>query len=166
MIWRLSHRGDPVAAALADRHYSRQSPGAAQFVPPGRCIVLLTRFRPTAVWVTSWQGFVDHDWPNAWVCSLFRNEDCRRSSWLIESAVAATRGIWGTAPERGFITFVDPSKVRRKRDPGRCFLRAGWRRVGETKGGLVVLQQLERDMPVPDLPVGAPYGDILGRVPA
>jgi hypothetical protein len=30
--------------------------------------------------------------------------------------------------------------VRAKRDPGRCFLKAGWRRVGTTRGGLVVLR--------------------------
>lgn len=52
MRWHLSHRADPVARVLADRHYSRQTPGATGFVPPGRCLVLITR--PTdAFWVTS-----------------------------------------------------------------------------------------------------------------
>jgi hypothetical protein len=38
------------------------------------------------------------------------------------------------------VTFVNRDKVRRKRDPGRCFLRAGFLREGETKGGLVALR--------------------------
>lgn len=36
-------------------------------------------------------------------------------------------------------TEVDPRKTRRKRDPGRCFIKAGWRVVGESNG-LVVLE--------------------------
>ena len=40
MRWFLSNRQDPEARVLADRHYSRQNPGAPGFVPPGRCIVL------------------------------------------------------------------------------------------------------------------------------
>ena len=57
--------------SLADRYYNRQARGAAQFVPPGRCPVLLTADR-SAVWVTSWPlaEYVRHAWPGAWVCSL------------------------------------------------------------------------------------------------
>jgi hypothetical protein len=51
--WRLSWRADPVTCAIADRHYNRQKPGAAQFVPPGRCLVLRTA-DGTAAWVASW----------------------------------------------------------------------------------------------------------------
>jgi hypothetical protein len=40
MRWQLSWRADPVARQLADRHYNRQAVGAAQFVPPGRCLVV------------------------------------------------------------------------------------------------------------------------------
>lgn len=39
-LWRLSYRADPITRAIADRHYNRQKPGTAQFVPPGRCLVL------------------------------------------------------------------------------------------------------------------------------
>jgi len=46
-----------LARPLADRHYNRQKIGAPQFVPPGRCVVLLTE-QATALWVTSWAGFV------------------------------------------------------------------------------------------------------------
>jgi hypothetical protein len=49
----------------------------------------------------------------------------------------------------GMVTFVDTGKVRRKRDPGRCYRRAGWQVCGETKGGLVALQILPDAMPEP-----------------
>ncbi len=57
------------------------------------------------------------------------------------------------------VTFVDPAKTRRKRDPGRCYRRAGFTHVGETAGGLVALQLLEADMPAPCAPLGA-QGDL------
>jgi hypothetical protein len=150
--WQVVRRNDPRAAALADRHYSRKSPGHPQFTPPGRCLVLLTDYAQ-AVWVSSWPypeyvsySFMQED---AWLCTLFRNEapDLYRSSDLIMQAVAATRWQWGTPPRAGMVTFVDPAKVRRKRDMGRCFRRAGWHAAGYTKGGLLVLQIQEHEMP-------------------
>jgi len=71
------------------------------------------------------------------------------SSELISLAVAHTRSVWEPPPSLGIITFVDASKVRRKRDPGRCYLRAGWKPVGKTVGGLLAFQQLPKDMPSP-----------------
>lgn len=53
MDWKLSFRADQEARKVADRHYNRQTVGAAQFVPPGRCLVLKTE-GSAAVWVTSW----------------------------------------------------------------------------------------------------------------
>lgn len=53
MRWCTSHRADPEAVAIADRHYNRQKIGAPQFVPPGRCVVLKTIYG-RALWVTSW----------------------------------------------------------------------------------------------------------------
>lgn len=52
------------------------------------------------------------------------------------------------------VSFVDSSKVRRKRDPGRCYLRAGFDVVGKTKGGLVALQMTPDVMPAPVAPLG------------
>jgi hypothetical protein len=152
MIWQLSDRADPPAVAIADRHYNRQKPGTPQFVPPGRCLVLLTP-DDGALWVTSWPfaEYVRHAWPGAWINSLFRNEapDRYLSSDLIRDAVAATRAFYGGPPELGMVTFVDAKKTRRKRDPGRCYIKAGFHRVGFTKGGLVALQMLPPDMPDP-----------------
>jgi hypothetical protein len=74
------------------------------------------------------------------VCSAFRNEGVALSSTLILEAVAVTRWRWPNVPALGMVTFVNRDKVRPKRDPGFCFLRAGFVNVGETKGGLVALQ--------------------------
>lgn len=151
--WTLSHRADPAALVIADRHYNRQKPGTPQFVPPGRCLVLTA---DSAVWVTSWPfaEYVKHAWAGAWVNSLFRNEGDTLSSTLIREAVAATRWYWPEVPDIGMVTFVDAEKVRHKRDPGRCYLKAGFKNIGHTKGGLVVLQMLAYAMPEPAAPRG------------
>jgi hypothetical protein len=151
-LWYVSHRADPRANVVAKRHYTCQSPDSPQFVPPGRCLVLRTADYD-ALWVTSWPfaDYVRHAWAGAWVCSLFRNESAGRylSSDLIREAVAVTRFVWPDVPVLGMVTFVDTGKVRRKRDPGRCYRRAGWQVCGETKGGLVALQILPDAMPEP-----------------
>ena len=156
MMWALSNRADPRALPLADRHYNRQKPGTPQFVPPGRCVVFLTT-AADALWVSSWPfaQYVRHAWPGAWVCSCFRNESPALSSELITEAVAATRAVLGAPPPLGFITFIDANKTRRKRDPGRCFRRAGWKHVGFTAGGLWALQLLPAAMPAAEAPLGA-----------
>jgi hypothetical protein len=141
--WQRTWRADPRLAALADRHYSRKTVGAAQFAPPGRCLPLITA-AGDAGWVTSWplHAYTMHGLGDAWICTLFRNESEHLSSELICEAVAATRAEWGAPPPGGTLTFVDASKIRRKRDPGRCFLRAGFKRLDRlTKDrGLVVLR--------------------------
>lgn len=149
--WHLSNRADPRAVAVADRHYNRQKVGSPQFVPPGSCLVLLTE-EAGALWVTSWPKgeYVRHAWPGAWVNSLFRNErrDLYLSSELIREAVAATCAFYGKPPKQGMITFVDRDEVSPKRDPGRCYLKAGFEVVGETVSGLVALQLAPADMPM------------------
>lgn len=156
MIWRLSNRADPHALMLADRHYSRQKPGTRQFVAPGGCIVLLS-VCGRALWVSLRQRIVKHAWPGAWACALFRNEGAGLASDLIAQALEATRSIWGNPPPAGVITFVDPDMVRRKRDPGRCFLRAGFRVVGATRKGLIVLQMPALQVPAPIAPLGQQF---------
>lgn len=163
MHWRLSWRADPRALPLADRHYNRQTPGAPQFVPPGRCLVLLAgpTEAPTALWVTSWPlaEYTLHAWAGAWVCSLFRREadpDLPRASDLIREAVAATRWRYGEPPALGMVTFVDRDATRSKRDPGYCYFCAGWAPCGRTKErGLHALRLAPEDMPPPEQPLGA-----------
>jgi hypothetical protein len=151
--WLISNRADTEARQLADRHYNRQKIGAPQFVPPGRCVVLKTECR-RAAWVTSWpiSEYVQHAWAGAWINSLFRSEGAGLASELIREAVAATRSLWPDVPDLGLVTFVDASMVRHKRDPGRCYLRAGFRAVGITKGGLLAFQMLPAEMPAAEQP--------------
>lgn len=134
MRWIRSWTTEAAVRVLADRHYSRQQPGTRRFVPPGRALVLKTEDNK-AYWSTSWPfaEYVHHRWGGAWICSAFRNENALggtvRSSELIREAVAATRAFYGEPPALGFVTFVNAEMVRRKRDPGRCFLRAGFRKT-------------------------------------
>lgn len=179
--WALSWRTDVDARRLADRHYNRQKIGAAGFVPPGRCLVLKSADR-RAFWVTSWPfaEYVRHQWAGAWVCSAFRNEGSiapdgtvALASDMIRAAVACTIWKWPDPPsvstEQGniaMVTFVDADKVRRSRTPGRCYIKAGFRRIGHTQGGLIALGLLVDDLPEP-LPYSGSQSDLFaaGEVP-
>lgn len=149
MNWSLSHRYDAAAAELADRHYNRRKHGSPQFSPPGRLVVLVA---DGAVWTSVHQEQVKHRWPGAWMNSLFRRERGSLASLLIREACAATRAIWGDPPSIGLITFVDPRKVRPKRDPGFCYLKAGFERDGETSKGLIALRLPGASFPPASLP--------------
>jgi hypothetical protein len=158
MNWNISHRADPAAVAIADRHYNRQKIGSPQFVPPGRCIVLL---QDQAVWVTSWPyaEYVKHAWAGAWVNSIFRKEGDGIASEMIRDAVACTRFFW-EPPELGLITFIDPRKVKptmRRGVPtwGYSYIKAGFHYAGMSKGGLLCYQLIPADMPSATLPIGA-----------
>ena len=155
MVWEMSNRADPKAREIADRHYNRQSVGAVQFVPPGRCLVLYASTDSgRALWVTSFPfpQFVRHAWPGAWICSAFRNEGAGRASELIVQAVAATRAHFGIPPEPGMVTFIDRRKVRPMMVHGSpvwgwTYQKAGFQVAGETKGGLLALRLAPENMP-------------------
>lgn len=156
MNWLLSHQYDSRAAHLADRHYSRQRIGTPKFTPPGRKLVLITE-DASAVWVTSWPfpEYVKRAYPDAWICTIFRNESPILSSELIREAVAITRWKYGEPPASGMITMVDPRKVQAE-IPGWCFRRAKFKHVGETKrAGLLIFQITPARMPEPAAPNGA-----------
>lgn len=70
--------------------------------------------------------------------SCFRREPwCRyRASDLLREAVRLAQLRW---PGETFFTFVDPRKVRGT-CPGYCFRRAGWRCIGHTRRGLLILE--------------------------
>jgi len=144
--WRQVDKFDRRAVDLADRHYSRQSHGAWQFMPPGRTLVLLAEMWTHAGDCRAVWGVVENLDPVGnlrFRCSIFRNETPWLSSDLIREATALTVERWqsrfGWAGSPPLQTEVDPRAVRRKRDPGRCFRKAGWREVGLSRG-LVVLE--------------------------
>lgn len=169
MIWQVSHRADPFARDIADRHYNRQKIGAPQFVPPGRCLVLTAaNAAGKALWVTSWPfaEYVKHAWAGAWMCSAFRNEGAGTASEMIVEAVAATRDRFGYPPALGMITFLDREKVRpifRRGVPtwGHTWFLAGFEHVGETAGGLMALRLRPERMPPPRQALGSQLGLVM-----
>lgn len=133
---------DLESCLLADRHYSRQKVGSNQFMPPGRTMVLRSA-AGDVVFGWLWQNKRD-DKQDGYNCSIFRNESTRLSSDIILEAEGMVTKEWG--PSRGF-TYVDPGSVRHKRDPGRCFLRAGWRLMKATPSGLHLLEKENLEFP-------------------
>ena len=153
--WCISHRADPAAARLADRHYNRQKIGSPQFAPPGSCCVFLSDCG-RAFWITSapFAQYVKHAWAGAWVCSAFRSEGAGVASELIRQAVAATIAHYGSPPSLGMITFIDrdkvrPTIVRGEKMWGWTYRKAGFIEAGYTKGGLLALQLVPSAMPTP-----------------
>lgn len=143
--WWVVTKYDPRARALADRHYSRRTVGGDGFMACGRTLVMLT-LCGRAVW-----GAVENLDPVGglhWRISIFRNEGTGRlSSELVREGTELTAAWWrlhyGGLPPVPLRTEIDVSEVRPKRDPGRCFRRAGWRVVESARGdarGLVVLE--------------------------
>jgi len=154
MPWERVLSLDAKLRSFAAPHYSRQNPDSPQLAPPGRRLYFATPDR-RALWASSRQKFAAPHRLGSWVCTFFRNEGAGLSSDLIRAAVAATRHCWGDPPARGMATEVDPTKTRKKRDPGRCYRRAGFRDFGErTKRGLVVLRLMPEDFPPAVPPIG------------
>lgn len=131
--WLSSWKADPRALALYERHYSahRYMDGRrrAQFVGPGEQMVLLTVCcRALFVWVRNTIERLDHqDGVN---CTVFRNEGAGLSSELIREADDLAWQRWPSV--RRHFTYVDDSKIQ-SRNPGYCFLKAGWQRVGRSR---------------------------------
>jgi hypothetical protein len=161
--WMLAHHFHPAAVRLADLHYSRRasSVGTPQMMPPGRKLVMVTE-AGDAVFGVSWPfpELVAHDWPNSWLCTIFRRQpECPTlASSLIREALAVCRWKWPDVPELGMITFVNAKKVGKPGDnPGYCFLKAGFHRVADSRTGLVTLHLPPAEMPEPAMPLGATF---------
>jgi hypothetical protein len=147
--WRDVHKQDLALVALADRHYTRQTPGSRQCCRPGFNLCLVTS-DGRAGWVV-WRPRPDvgrKDHLEAWECTLFRNESPGLSSELIREATDIVWRRWGWPPRDGLITAVDAEETEQHRsphyEPGRCFRAAGWkefeRRVSRSGGTQVWLR--------------------------
>jgi len=151
-LWRMSYSSARDALPLADRHYSRKTPGSHKLTPPGRCLVLMAAW-DLAIWATSWPAYSNNRWPGAWINSLFRREGGPPASVLIRQAVAATRWYWPEVPALGMVTFVDPAKIRPRRAGwGKCYLKAGFQEDGRTQCGSLALRMPPDRMPPPMAP--------------
>ncbi|MCI0656797.1 MAG: hypothetical protein L0170_06965 [Acidobacteria bacterium] len=132
--WRRSHKADPSAAALADRHYSRRKPGSRQFMPPGQTVVLLGIHEHA---VFGWwrphprSGITAMNGLDGWTCTIFRNEGSTLSSLLILDAERFLQILSLDCGPDGLLTYVEPKKLRSS-NPGFCFLKAGWSRIGHS----------------------------------
>lgn len=102
---------------------------------PGQTVLLRTAAGDA---VFAWRKFIDDSGQLGVNCAIFRNEGPALSSLLIRQADAIADHVW--AGERHY-TYVSPKDVR-SRNPGYCFLAAGWRRCGRTKGGLHILERV------------------------
>jgi len=141
----ISTKFDPECAALADVHYSRQSVGSPQFMPPGRTLVIRDN-EGLLVFGWLWQYYRD-DNQAGYNCCIFRNQSERLSSEVILECEGIARKVWG---RNRVFTYVNPVQLRtiKKRGcefcrwpPGRCFLEAGWVRNGASKSGKVLLEK-------------------------
>jgi hypothetical protein len=146
MHWDVVTKSNPVAIALADDHYSRQTPGSREIGPPGQKLVLLSHDHK-AVWGSHrpapWTGIQRMDGFAGHNCFIFRNTGAVLSSDLIREAVGITALRWGLAP---FLTYVAVDHVR-STNPGYCYIQAGFVRAGyrnQTKLGRMA--RLEMDI--------------------
>ena len=137
-MWWLTRDGDLDCMELYERHYSsnRRAGQLRQFVGPGEKVVLRTE-RADAMF--AWRKFIDDSGQDGVNCAVFRNESAHRSSDLIWQADQIADVLW---PHCRHYTFVNREKIR-SNNPGFCFLQAGWRRCGTTKGGLLILERCQ-----------------------
>lgn len=136
--WYLTKDGDESCLAMYERHYSayRYADGRErqQFVGPGEVIALRTR---TADAIFVWRRFIDDSGQTGINCAVFRNEGAVRSSELVRQADTIADFVW---PSQRHYTYVNPGKIRSS-NPGFCFIAAGWRKCGATRGGLLILER-------------------------
>lgn len=168
MYWKHVHHLDTRARLLADRHYSRQHPGAKEIAPPGNKIVLLG-LNDDALWVSHRpdpranlavpraDGFL------YWNNPYFRNESDQRASDLIIEALAITLFVWGLdVPVDGFHSFIDPRKVKptmRRGVPtwGYSYIKAGFVYHSNTKSRDLMRFVLSREQLLAIEPVKPVY---------
>jgi len=138
--------GDASCLALYERHYSctKYADGRKRklFVGPGEKLVLRTK-EADAVFV--WRKFIDDcidlrtgEKQSGVNCAVFRNESTILSSELIRQADEIADAVW---PNCRHYTYVNCEKIA-SRNPGFCFMAAGWKKCGTTKSGLIVLEKI------------------------
>ncbi len=141
--WLSVKDGDPRAAGIHSRHYSRYQykdgrrnlHGYANrflIIGPGEKLVLLGNDERA---LFGWRRGNDASQGYCVSCTVFRNEGERLSSDLIREADTLAWVKW--PDETRHVTYVDPQKVA-SRNPGYCFIMAGWSKCGVTKSGKLI----------------------------
>lgn len=140
IIWIPVSDHNPELRALADRHYSRKTIGAYRTAGPGRYFAMIT---PDGKAGFIWRYTIYRkDDQTGWECTMFRNEapEKYRSSFLIRKAMEFLFARIG--PTRVF-TYINPSKIRNKHDPGHCFKKAGWQFDSTNVDGKLIVLSTE-----------------------
>jgi hypothetical protein len=126
---------DPEMRMLADRHYSRRSVGARQFLCSGRKLVIRDA---AGTMLFGWMNCdLDKrfDGQRGYNCAIFRNESARRSSDIILECEVLAYAKWGL---NRVYTYINAAAIKSP-NPGYCFKCAGWQHIGYSKGGLHLL---------------------------
>jgi len=138
MNWIVGQDGEKELREIYKRHYScyhyKDGRKPKKFVGLGEHIVLTTSKRD-ALFV--WRKFRDKSGQSGVNCAVFRNESQVLSSKLIREADAIADFCW---PGERHYTYVRAEAVR-SRNPGWCFICAGWNRYGYTQAGLIILEK-------------------------
>jgi hypothetical protein len=143
MNWFTTTDRDWDAISIYKRHYSarKYKDGRANlrskgFLGPGEKMVLITsRANALFCWVYSKIGHINGQ--KGVCCTIFRNESGILSSELIKEAVEIGQSRW---PGKRMFTYINSAKIR-STNPGYCFIKAGWKPCGYTKGGLRILEK-------------------------
>lgn len=159
-MWTPTTKADMVVRALADRHYTRQTPGAKMFTRPGYSFVLRCQcghagwvwWRPK--WEDGRPGTSRKDGLRSLECTLFRREagcSCGRASELVRAAVTALSteaadaalhlsvvgGLAGLDATLPLLTAVGVEATAGRRGaghlPGYCYRVAGWHEVADPR---------------------------------
>jgi hypothetical protein len=158
-LWTVTRDGDSSVMDIFRRHYSynirrnqlKLWPNAsdALVAGPGEKLVLKT---PCGRAIFVWRKFKSDNGQQGVNCAVFRNEGAGVASELIRAADAIA---WSRWPGHRLYTYVNPRKIKRSRQPGRCFLKAGWRymldankkRALTKRRRLLILEHLPEEHP-------------------
>lgn len=139
-LWWLTKDGDLDCIELYERHYScyqyADGRDRKKMLGPGEKVLLRTE---SADAVFGWRKFIDDSGQEGINCAVFRNESPHQSSELIRQADSIADCLW---PDSRHYTYVRPEAVKSS-NPGFCFLKAGWRKCGRTKGGLLIMERIK-----------------------
>jgi hypothetical protein len=150
--WLAVKRTDHRAFGLYREHYSAKKnlpyrrAGNTNVTGSGETMTLLSQDGAALfVWIHNTVERMDkQEGPN---CAVFRN-DGRGAARVLSSELIreATALAWGRWPGMRLWTYVDPAEVRSvqvmDKEPGQCFLAAGWRKCGVSAEGKVILEIL------------------------
>lgn len=144
--WVKVYDGNDSCREIFNRHYSRQRYADGRtpklFMGPGEKMVLL---RAEADALFGWRKFKSDDGQQGVNCAIFRNEGPELSSALILAAESLAVERW---PGERFYTYIDPAKVKPTMVRGYpvwgfCFYKAGWKFVGVSKSGKIIMDKTQ-----------------------